>query len=323
MVVKVSYAGVNGGCETFRVRGEHAFSGNQGLYDFPLGAECCGVVVAVGERVRQLEVGQAVAVNGAAGFSEYVVARPQLCIPVQEPTAAVVALVLSGVTACVALDVAARVKAGETVLVTAAAGGTGHLAVQLARLAGCHVIAICGGENKAQVVQNMGAERTINYQMEDVAEVLRREYPQGIDVMYDGVGGQLRDLLLSHLAPSGRLLQVGYISEYPHNTKVQTGSPSATADAAPTSSVDSSRLFWEGVDLDLGTKRIIGNIWPKDLLSIRRCRQKVFSLYTQGRLQVVVDTTREFKGLTCVPAAVNYMLSGQSIGKVVVQIDLG
>lgn len=74
------------------------------------------------------------------------------------------------------LEVAGQMTSGETVLVTAAAGGTGQFVVQLAKAAGNHVIATCGGAAKADLLRKLGADRVINYREENVAEVLKREY---------------------------------------------------------------------------------------------------------------------------------------------------
>ncbi len=66
------------------------------------------------------------------------------------------------------MQATAHIQAGETVLVTAAAGGTGQFAVQLAKLAGCHVIAVCGSETKAAVARQLGADHVIDYKCQDV-----------------------------------------------------------------------------------------------------------------------------------------------------------
>lgn len=71
-----------------------------------------------------------------------------------------------------------RLRRGETVLVTAAAGGTGQFAVQLAVAAGCRVVATCGGAAKAALLRRLGAERVINYREERVKDVLKREFPK-------------------------------------------------------------------------------------------------------------------------------------------------
>ena len=73
---------------------------------------------------------------------------------------------------------AGRLRSGETVLVTAAAGGTGQFAVQLAKSAGARVVATCGGAAKAALLQRLGADRVIDYHVEDIKAVLKHEFPQ-------------------------------------------------------------------------------------------------------------------------------------------------
>lgn len=138
-----------------------------------------------------------------------------MCTPVAAATPEAVALVLSAVTACCALEATAGVTAGQTVAVTAAAGGTGHFAVQLAKLAGARVIAVTGSPEKVTRLRDLGADAVIvaprggaGDAAAAVGEALRREAPGGLDVVYEGVGGPLRGALLSHLAPGGKLLQV-------------------------------------------------------------------------------------------------------------------
>jgi NADPH:quinone reductase-like Zn-dependent oxidoreductase len=123
------------------------------------------VVTAVGPGVASLAVGQAVTFVGGA-FSEYVTAKAAMCWPVPAPTPEAVACAISGSVANAALRGVAGMRAGERVLVTAAAGGTGHFAVQLAALAGCHVVATCGGERKAARLRAAGAHRVIDHTAE-------------------------------------------------------------------------------------------------------------------------------------------------------------
>ncbi|GIL80749.1 hypothetical protein Vretimale_9147 [Volvox reticuliferus] len=211
VLIRITHAGINGGCETFRARGDHAFAANRRLKDFPLGAEGAGVVVAIGQDAGgSIKVGQRVAVNGAAAFSEYVTARSSYVtvVPEQISNADAAALVLSGVTASVALEVTGQVRPGEMIAVTAAAGGTGHLAVQLAAAAGATVVAVVAGPRKAAAVAALGATHVVDYHRQDVVATLQGLIPQGLDVVYDGVGGMLRDQMLACLGHSGRLLQV-------------------------------------------------------------------------------------------------------------------
>lgn len=152
VLVRMHYAGINGGCETFRARAEHAFARHREQHEpYPLGAEGSGVVVArAAEGVpASLPLGQPVAVNGASAFAEYAVAKATMCTPVPEASAAATAITLSGLTAAAAL--ADRVPRGGTVVVTAAAGGAGHFALQYARLYGAgRIVAVVGSERKAK-----------------------------------------------------------------------------------------------------------------------------------------------------------------------------
>lgn len=83
----------------------------------------------------------------------------------------------SGLTAAIGLSESARIKAGETVLITAAAGGLGHLAAQWAKLKGCRVIALTSTEEKVSFLRTLQLERVINYRKEDLSSVLKTEYP--------------------------------------------------------------------------------------------------------------------------------------------------
>lgn len=97
-------------------------------------------------------------------------------------------------------------------MIHAIVGGTGHIAVQVALIKGCHVVAIVGSEGKAQKLRNLrtfkGKLDVINYRQHDVAAELARLCPGGVDVVYEGVGGDIRRALLRALAPGGRLVQV-------------------------------------------------------------------------------------------------------------------
>jgi D-arabinose 1-dehydrogenase-like Zn-dependent alcohol dehydrogenase len=123
-------------------------------------------------------VGQAVAALSYGGFSEYAVEKEEACLPIPAATAEAVACMTSGLTASIALEEAGlfprcgqSVSRAKTVLVTAAAGGTGMFAVQLAQLAGCHVIGTCGGDAKVALLCKLGVHRVVNYRQENLAEV--------------------------------------------------------------------------------------------------------------------------------------------------------
>lgn len=314
VIVKVHYAGVNGGCETFRARGEWAFARNKDVPEFALGAESSGTVVATGAQVPDLEVGQPVICSGGNAFSEYVTVPARSCFGVRVADAEACTLAVSGLTAAGALWGTAGMKAGDTVLVTAAAGATGHLAVQLAVQEGCRVVAICGGRRKAEAVATLGPARVIDHKAEDVAAVLTAEFGKQIDIAYEGVGGQLRGTVLENLAPGGRLLAVGYIGSYAHNSK-----PAALKSAPDLPNND--KLMWEGMTIGRKDQQTVyGSVWPKDPSKLQQAKQRLFDMYDNGMLQVWVDHTHDFQGLQSVNDAMSFMLSGQALGKVVVKL---
>uniref|UniRef100_A0A7R9V375 Enoyl reductase (ER) domain-containing protein n=1 Tax=Chlamydomonas euryale TaxID=1486919 RepID=A0A7R9V375_9CHLO len=179
---------------------------------FDAGFESVSVVAAVGAGTAGFAVGDCAATLTYDGFAEWSVLPAKRAIKVPRASADVVALLTSGLTASIALEESARLQKGETVLVTAAAGGTGQFALQLAKLAGCHVVATAGGPDKAAMLRRLGADRVVDYKSEDLKTVLRREYPRGVDVVYEGVGGSMFDAALSGLADRGRLLVIGMMS---------------------------------------------------------------------------------------------------------------
>eukprot|EP00667_Euglena_gracilis_P008369 EG_transcript_8467 len=313
-LVRVKYAGVNGGCETFRARGEFWFERNRTATDgFALGAEGVGIVVAVGEGVTNVQVGDAVAFLGGA-FAEYVKcgAAGLWQVPAASPEA--VALRISGLVAYSALHGTPQpVRPNETVLITAAAGALGHFAVQVAKQAGCHVIGTCSSAEKRALLAQLGCDRIINYKEEDAAEVLSKEYPGGVDFVLEGVGGAMLSTALGALAPAGRLVQIGYIAEYPH-------AGAAGAAGAAHHGLDTARLFWSSQTIQRGQQTIYGNPRPTTREVGEECARRVRELFRRGALRAVVDG-RRFAGVGSVPDAVDYMLGGRALGKVVVAME--
>ena len=335
VLIRVLYAGINGGCETFRARGEFAFSSNIDKDTFALGAEGAGVVVAVGENNIQsdLQVGTHVTFVGGA-FSEYVCAKASLCWPIPVSRPEYVAATISGTVANAALKKVAGMKKDDIVFVSAGAGATGSFAVQLAALAGCHVVTSCGNPEKAkllrEILDNINNERDkgrcryriIEYSKESVEDVLRTEYPEKIDIAYEGVGGAIQQAVWENLAPGGRLLVVGYISEYPHvsessSNEFQTCLKETKQPPLP----PSKDLFWKGLTVKGIENRIaLGNVWPSDRNQILEAKKEVFDLLEKGNIRAVVDE-KKFRNLETVPDAIEFMLSSKAIGKVICQLQ--
>jgi NADPH-dependent curcumin reductase CurA len=121
---------------------------------------------------------------------------------------------IAGQTAWVGMNDIGRPQPGDTVVVTAAAGGVGYVAVQLAVAAGARVVGIAGTAEKCAWVRELGAVECINYKSEEVAEAAAGLCPDGIDVIFDNVGGAMLDAMLPQLAVNARIVLCGAISRY-------------------------------------------------------------------------------------------------------------
>ncbi len=125
------------------------------------------------------------------------------------------ALGMPGVTAYFGLLEVGAPKEGETVVVSGAAGAVGSVVGQIAKLKGCRVVGIAGGPEKCGwIADELGFDVAIDYKGEDVGEALREHCPEGIDVYFDNVGGDILDAALARLARGARVVICGAISQY-------------------------------------------------------------------------------------------------------------
>jgi len=121
----------------------------------------------------------------------------------------------NAMTAYVGMTAIAQLKAGETVLVSGAAGSVGSVACQIAWLTGCRVIGIAGSSDKCRWLEDAcGVDATIDYRRDDVAERLRALAPDGVDVFFDNVGGWILQIAVDHMRRHGRIVVCGQISAY-------------------------------------------------------------------------------------------------------------
>ena len=118
----------------------------------------------------------------------------------------------TGITAYYGLVELGKPKSGETVLVSGAAGATGSVAVQIAKLKGCHVIGIAGGEEKCNWLKDIGADDVIDYKNTDVHIELPKLAKNGIDIYFDNVGGEILETVLELININARILLCGGIS---------------------------------------------------------------------------------------------------------------
>ncbi|WP_438027700.1 NADP-dependent oxidoreductase [Sorangium sp. So ce233] len=161
-------------------------------------------------------------VSGLLGWQDYSVARPGdiALAPLPRLDAPLSAFlcplhVSGGITAYVGLFDIAQPRAGETMVVSAAAGSVGSLAGQMGKIAGCRVVGIAGSDAGCRyVTEELGFDACINYRTEDVAEALGRACPDGIDIDFENVGGDILDTVLDKMNLNGRVTLCGLISTY-------------------------------------------------------------------------------------------------------------
>ena len=188
--------------------------------------------VKIGEVVRSFAAGEVIEsrhpkfkpgqlVQGLFGWQDYACARPGTVsapspvVPGVPVETAMSALGVTGITAYFGLLEVGRPKAGETVVVSGAAGATGSVVGQLAKIHGCRAVGIAGGAEKCGwLVDEYGFDAAIDYKREDVGKRLRELCPRGVDVFFDNVGGEILDAALARLALQGRVVLCGAISRY-------------------------------------------------------------------------------------------------------------
>jgi NADPH-dependent curcumin reductase CurA len=126
---------------------------------------------------------------------------------------------MPGLTAYFGLLEVGALKAGDTVVVSGAAGAVGMPVGQIAKIKGCRAVGIAGGPKKCQyVVEELGFDACIDYKKEDVKDALRQHCPNGINVYFDNVGGEILDAALTQLARGARVVISGAISQYNSTT---------------------------------------------------------------------------------------------------------
>lgn len=158
-------------------------------------------------------------VTGRLGWQQYAVlddaaTHTWLLPDGLDPVLSLGVLGMNGQTAYWGLFDIGRPQAGETVLVSAAAGATGSIVGQLAKIAGCRVVGLAGSEAKRAWLLELGFDAALDYRSPDLPELLAEACPDGVHVFFDNVGGDVLDLALSRLAVGGRIVLCGAIATY-------------------------------------------------------------------------------------------------------------
>ena len=273
---------------------------------FACGMESIGEVVACGSSVTQsnLKPGSAVIVNEFGAFSEYQTVASRFLRPVPRVDPKVLAIEISGTTASIALEQVAQPVAGETALVTAAAGGTGLFACSLLKkVYGCKVIGTCSSQAKADFLKSdrVGCDEVIDYTKQNVSETLSKRRG-GVNLVYESVGGEMLDAALENIAIKGRIVTIGGITGY------SSGGDWTTSNAVRIPQI----LLGKSASLR-------GFFLMHYKKQLDPHFHRLLDMVDKGELESFVDTTKTFKGIEQVVDAVGHLHSKQNIGKVVVE----
>ena len=271
--------------------------------------------VEIGEVVRCSSAGRIVAtaseryglgdvVTSLAGWEEYsLVNEDYFTTPLSPPdpdydVAAFLSLYGStGCTAYIGMVEVGKVAEGETVVVSAAAGATGSVAAQIAKLRGCRVIGIAGSDDKcAWLVDELGLDAAINHRTENISARLKELAPQRVDVFFDNVGGDVLDAVLSRLALHARVVLCGAIAGY--NDPVKPPGPS------------------NYLNLIQQRASMTGFLALDDIPRFGEIGEQLRAWEAEGRLRYHAHF---FDGLASSVDALNAMFTGANTGKIIIR----
>jgi NADPH-dependent curcumin reductase CurA len=240
---------------------------------------------------------------GFTGWQEYVVASEatgyQALPDGVAPTLALSLFGITGMTAYFGLIDVGKVKEGDIVVVSAAAGATGSTVGQIAKIKGAaKVIGIAGGPKKcAGIIDELGFDEAIDYKSDDVAARLREAAPDGIDLFFDNVGGDILDACLARLALRGRIVLCGAISGY--NDRGTAKGPANYA------------------NLIIKRGRMEGFLILDYFDRLDEGRAEVAGWLGEGKIK---SSEHIVEGLENAPEALNLLFTGGNTGKVIVQV---
>ncbi|HET7490981.1 MAG TPA: NADP-dependent oxidoreductase [Bradyrhizobium sp.] len=259
-----------------------------------------GVAEVVSSRAPGLVPGDIV--FGDTGWQDYasVPARQLSKLPKIEPMTHLLSIYgVAGLTAYFGLLDVGKPKTGETVVVSAAAGSVGSIVGQIAKIKGCRAVGIAGGKDKcAWLTSELGFDAAVDYKQGEVFQALKAAAPDGIDVYFDNVGGEILEACLSQMNNYGRIACCGAISQY-------DGVPSAAGPRGVPGLIVVKRLIMQGfIVMDYMERR---NEALRDLQS----------WMAAGKLRVQEDV---IEGLENTPNALIGLLAGENRGKRMIKV---
>lgn len=295
VLVKVAYCGVNFP-DTLLIQNKYQF---KPTLPFSPGGEVAGTVVAVGTDTTQVKPGDVVVgLCGWGGFAEYVAVKATkvFVLPTEINLKAAATTFYNYATAYHALKDRAQLKTGEKLLVLGAAGGVGLAAVELGKLMGATVMAAASADDKLTHCKNKGADFVINYSTSDLKECVKEITQDGVDVIYDPIGGTLAETALRTINWGGRYLVVGFAS----------GSiPNFAANVPLLKGASVVGVFWSGFAAKEPTRNAANMQQLIKWHSEEKISQQIYKTYS----------------LQEAPQALQDLMDRKVIGKAVVQID--
>ena len=294
--IAVAAAGV-GLPDLLMCRGRYEY---QPALPFTPGQEVVGRVLAAGAGVKlrpgQRVMGVTCFYNGQGGFAEQCMSTPDMIygVPDEMPDEQAAGFVIPWHTAWIGLVSRARIRAGESLLVLGAAGGSGSAALSLGKALGAEVIAAAGDEAKQAWCRQLGADHVLNYRQQDITACCNElTGGRGVDVVFDPVGGELGAEVVGCIASTGRLLLVGFAS-------------------GQWSRAPSHQLVMRNCSA-LGV--FVGAYSPRQR---RRVNTELLRLYRAGRINPGVDRVLEFNQT---PAALADLAARRVSGKTVIRVS--
>ncbi|MFR0689298.1 NADPH:quinone oxidoreductase family protein [Enterobacterales bacterium AE_CKDN230030158-1A_HGKHYDSX7] len=295
VVLQVHAAGVNFP-DTLIIEGKYQF---KPPFPFSPGGEAAGVIGAVGEKVTHVKPGDRVmALTGWGSFAEEVAVPGYNVMPIPDGMdfASAAAFGMTYGTSMHALKQRANLQPGETLLVLGASGGVGLAAVEIGKAMGAKVIAAASSDAKLEVAKAAGADVLINYSEGSLKDKLKEiTGGQGVDVIYDPVGGDLFEEAFRSIAWNGRMLVVGFAS----------GTiPSLPANLTLLKGASLVGVFW-------------GSFAQRQPQDNAANFQQLFKWFAEGRIKPLVSQTYP---LDKAADAINHLGQRKAVGKVVVTV---
>lgn len=271
--------------------------------EIPLGAVMEGGAVGVVAESRHPNFQVGDNVQGMLGWQEYAALDGAAVNklpdnPALPPTAYLGLFGHIGLTAYFGLLDITNPQAGETLVVSAAAGAVGSIVGQIGKLKGCRVVGIAGSDDKCQwIVDELGFDEAINYKTENIRQALKRTCPNGIDIYFENVGGEILDAVLALINLRARISVCGMISMY-NATKPAPG-PANIINLIP------KRAKMEGFIVTDYLQRA-----PEAIAALGQW-------YAAGKLKYRVEVV---EGLRQAPIALNKLFDGANQGKLIIKV---